>query len=269
MLDAVRQFVNQTPLTLWATAIAVFTAAELVTRQPIPWRRRLVNLVNGSAVLLAIFFAGPLVAGTLHWLKRSLGLVFNPPFMLDFYVQSAPLAALIFLLAYDLGYYWFHRLQHAAPLLWRVHAVHHSETDLNATSYVRQHFVENVLQSFAVMVPLLMVVSVMPRTLAWAALISAIAQFFAHAALPIHFGPLSAVFISPRLHRIHHSADRTESDSNYASMFPLWDVLFRTYRPPSSRPERTGLHSGERLVGLWPLLSSPFRRRQTTTTPMT
>ena len=263
LLDALRQFMSQTPLALWAIAIAVFTAVELVTRQRVPWHRRLVNLVNGSVVLLVIFVAGPLVAGTLHWLQGSLG--YHPPFLLDRYVPSAPLAALIFLLAYDLGYYWFHRLQHASSLLWRVHAVHHSETDLHATSYVRQHFLENVLQSFAVMVPLLMVVPVMPRTLAWVALISAMVQFFAHAALPIHFGPLSALFISPRLHRIHHSADRVESDSNYASMFPLWDVLFRTYRPPSPRPERTGLHSGERLPGLWPLLSSPFRRRPATT----
>lgn len=262
LLDALRQFVSQTPLTLWAIAIAVFTAAELVARQRVPWHRRVVNLVNGSVVLLVIFFAGPLVAGTLHWLQGSLG--YYPPFMLDRYVPSAPLAALIFLLAYDLGYYWFHRWQHASSLLWRVHAVHHSETDLHTTSYVRQHFLENVLQSFAVMVPLLMVVPVMPRTLAWVALISAMVQFFAHAALPIHFGPLSALLISPRLHRIHHSADRVESDSNYASMFPLWDVLFHTYRPPSPRPERTGLHSGERLPGLWPLLSSPFRRRPTT-----
>jgi sterol desaturase/sphingolipid hydroxylase (fatty acid hydroxylase superfamily) len=69
------------------------------------------------------------------------------------------------------------------------------------------------------------------------------------------------LFISPRLHRVHHSADRAESDSNYASMFPLWDVVFGTYRPPSPRPERTGLHSGERLPGLWPLLSWPFRRQ--------
>jgi sterol desaturase/sphingolipid hydroxylase (fatty acid hydroxylase superfamily) len=269
MLDALRQFVNQTPLVLWLTAIAVFTVAELVAGQRIPWRRRMVNLVNGSVVLLVVFIAGPLVAATLHWLKHSTGLAYSPPFLLDLYVPYAPLAALIFLLAYDLGYYWFHRLQHAVPVLWRVHAVHHSETELNATSYVRQHFIENVLQSFAVMLPLLLVVSPMPRTLAWVALISAAVQFFAHAALPIDFGPLSAVLVSPRLHRIHHSSDRSESDSNFASTFPLWDVLFDTYRPPSSRPEHTGLHAGEHLLGIWPLLSAPFRRRQTTTTPMT
>ncbi|WP_395683494.1 sterol desaturase family protein [Dokdonella sp.] len=262
LLGALRQFVGQTPLILWAIAIAVFTAAELVARQPVPWHRRVVNLVNGLVVLLVIFVAGPLVAGTLHWLQGSLG--YKPLFLLDRYVPFAPLAALVFLLAYDLGYYWFHRWQHASSLLWRVHAVHHSETDLNATSYVRQHFLENVVQSFAVLVPLLMVVPIMPRTLAWVALISAMVQFFAHAALPIHFGPLSALLISPRLHRIHHSTDRAESDSNYASMFPLWDVVFRTYRSPSPRPERTGLHSGERLPGLWPLLSSPFRRRPAT-----
>lgn len=262
MLNTLRQFVNQSPMTLWATAIAIFTAAELLAGQPIPWRRRLVNLINGSAVLLTLFFVGPAIAATLHWVKRTFGLVYNPPFMLDLYVPYPPLAALLFLLAYDLGYYWFHRAQHATPLLWRVHAVHHSETDLNATSYLRQHFTESALQSFAIMVPLLLVVSVLPRTMAWVAILSAFVQFFAHSALPIHFGPLSAVVISPRLHRIHHSAASAESNSNFASTFPLWDVLFRTYRPPSSRPERTGLHSGERLDGLWPLLSAPFRRQQ-------
>jgi sterol desaturase/sphingolipid hydroxylase (fatty acid hydroxylase superfamily) len=210
MLNTLRQFVNQSPMTLWATAIAIFTAAELLAGQPIPWRRRLVNLINGSAVLLTLFFVGPAIAATLHWVKRTFGLVYNPPFMLDLYVPYPPLAALLFLLAYDLGYYWFHRAQHATPLLWRVHAVHHSETDLNATSYLRQHFTESALQSFAIMVPLLLVVSVLPRTMAWVAILSAFVQFFAHSALPIHFGPLSAVVISPRLHRIHHSAASAE-----------------------------------------------------------
>ncbi|MFM2287703.1 MAG: hypothetical protein RL684_846 [Pseudomonadota bacterium] len=254
------QLAQQTPALLWLAAMALFTLAELALRRAVSWRRRAVNVAAGAIVMLTILLTVPAVGAARAALYGSLGLVFNPPFLLDLYMPPA-LAALTFLLVYDLGYYWFHRWQHASPLLWRVHAVHHSETDLNATSYARQHFLENVLQSFALMVPLLLLVTLTPTTFAWVAIISTFVQFFAHAALPIHFGPLSKLLISPRLHRVHHSSDRVESDSNYASMFPVWDVIFGTYRPPAPQA-RTGLHSGAAMLGLWSLVASPFTRRR-------
>lgn len=254
---------QSTPLKLWFAAVVVFTAIELVARRPVPWPRRLVNLANGLVVIISIFFAGPVVAGVVAGLHHSFGITFNPPFMLDFYIQSPPLAALVFLFLYDFGYYWFHRLEHANPLLWRIHAVHHSETALNTTSYLRQHFLENVLQSFVILVPLLMLVSLLPATFAWVALISTVFQFFAHADLPVHFGPLSHLIVSPRLHRLHHSIYTAESETNFASLFPFWDLVFGTYMHPSAHHPPTGLRSGRTLDGFLPLLVSPFHSQPT------
>lgn len=253
---------SQSPALLWALALGCFTVVELVTRRRVPWRVRAVNLANGALVLLVIFLVGPLVAGAVHKAHDAIGLRLDPPYSVDA-IGDPFLAALAFLLAYDFGYYWFHRLEHTSTLLWRIHAVHHSETSLNATSYVRQHVLENVMQSLCIMVPLLLVLRAGPLTFAWVAVLSAFFQFFAHADIRATLRPIARVVITPQVHRLHHSSAIAESNSNFASLFPLWDMLFGTYRPPvAGIYPATGLHSGEKLQGLWPLLMAPFRRQR-------
>ena len=263
MIELLHTFLARTPALLWAGLLVVFVGLELALRRGVPWAARWPNLLNGVVVLLTIFAAAPLIGLTFLGVRRVLGLGPAPVVLDEGYPGAAVLGGVAFLLLYDLGYYAFHRLQHANRWLWRFHAVHHSDTRMNASTYVRQHFLENVFQALLILLPLLLLVQVSPATAAWAAGVTAAIQFFAHADLPIHYGPLSRVLLSPLLHRVHHSSNAQESGANFASTFPLWDVVFGTYRPPTP-VARTGLHDGRTMDGFGALVWGPFR-----TTPAT
>jgi sterol desaturase/sphingolipid hydroxylase (fatty acid hydroxylase superfamily) len=254
--DLVERFasdlVAQTPLGVWAAAVTVWTAIEIAAGDRSSWRERAANLFSGALVLVSMWAMLPALSAIVRGLLSPVGW---RPLVLDTYLPSWA-AALLFLALYDAAYYWFHRAQHAVPALWRIHAIHHSSTELTATSYARQHALEHALQTLFVLTPLLPFVALTPAGFAWVALLGAIIQFGAHSNLRWSLG---VWLISPRLHRVHHAACPVTSRSNFASVLPLYDRVFGTYRAPAEECP-VGLHSGRRL-GLADLLTAPFQRR--------
>jgi sterol desaturase/sphingolipid hydroxylase (fatty acid hydroxylase superfamily) len=135
-------------------------------------------------------------------------------------------------LGLDLGRYVLHRLHHHVPLLWRVHAVHHSDLDYDFTTAFRFHPIEaliGVVWTFALIAVLGPPVEAVIAVEILAAAVS-IAQH-ANARMPPTIDrALRLVLITPDMHRVHHSARREETDSNFGTVFPFWDRLFGTYR---------------------------------------
>ena len=139
--------------------------------------------------------------------------------------------ALAFLLLDYTNYLW-HILNHKVPLLWRFHLVHHVDLDLDVTTAVRFHFGEiigSVLFRGAAVVltgasPLLVLV--------YEIVFEAATQFHhSNLRLPLRLErALSKVFVTPRMHGIHHSVFRSETDSNYSVIFSWWDRLHKTLR---------------------------------------
>lgn len=166
----------------------------------------------------------------------------------------------------DLGAYTSHRLFHAFTLLWRVHQVHHSETDLDLTTGLRFHPLEAlVTQGFLLL--LIAVLGVPPAAVAFAALAFIVQDFFTHANLRV---PASAdrflrlLIVTPGMHRVHHSRELLDQSANFGTVFSLWDRLFGTYsaRLPGSTQAGSGLAEivdGSNLNGAG-LLILPFRR---------
>lgn len=243
----------ETPLGVWAAAVTVWTTIEIAAGDRSSWRERGANLFAGALVLLSMWAMLPGLSAIVRGLLSPIGW---KPLVLDAHLPSWA-AAVVFLAFYDVAYYWFHRAQHALPALWRIHAIHHSSTELTASSYARQHALEHALQTVCVLTPILPFVALTPAGFAWVAVIGAVLQFGAHAAVPVSLGRW---LISPRQHRVHHSDDRTLSSSNFAAFFPILDVVFGTYRPPQT-VETTGLHSGRRLTRITDILLAPFFRR--------
>jgi sterol desaturase/sphingolipid hydroxylase (fatty acid hydroxylase superfamily) len=146
-------------------------------------------------------------------------------------------AQLVILFTFDLFYYWFHRAQHTTAL-WPQHAIHHSETHLNATTAFRHHILENAVKVPLVDVPLMFI---FVQTV-WSGdrgLLTQIAAgfvaylgVFAHSNLRIGFGSLNWLIISPQTHRIHHSVEEQHWNRNFAAYFPVIDVIFGTYYHP-------------------------------------
>ena len=138
-------------------------------------------------------------------------------------------------------YYWFHRLQHAVPFLWRLHSVHHSIQEMNATNDYH-HVSEELFRIPVVALPigLLMTVTV-PQMVAFSFFMK-INGMLTHANARLSFFWGRYFFAEPVYHRIHHSIEPRHWNKNFGSMFSFWDIVFRTaYFPQVGEYPRTGL----------------------------
>jgi sterol desaturase/sphingolipid hydroxylase (fatty acid hydroxylase superfamily) len=175
---------------------------------------------------------------------------------------------LVAVLLLDLARYLQHRLMHSWPVLWRLHQVHHSDEDFDLTTGLRFHPLEAVLTQgsylgvVAVLAPPVEAVLV-------AELATVVQNFFAHAnaRIPAFIErPLRRVLVTPEMHRVHHSVEIDEQNTNFGSILPFWDSLFRTYRaaPRDHDTLRFGLKElapGTDLP-MRVLLSMPFAGRR-------
>lgn len=131
----------------------------------------------------------------------------------------------------DLWMYWWHRINHESPLLWRLHKVHHEDESLNTTSAVRFHFLEIIISTFMKILILLPFGIEKKHINIYEKILSSVI-FFNHSNIKIS-PKLDFIFrkfiVSPEMHRTHHSTDSSEANSNYSSVFPYWDIIFKTY----------------------------------------
>jgi sterol desaturase/sphingolipid hydroxylase (fatty acid hydroxylase superfamily) len=158
------------------------------------------------------------------------------------WMESTPFwaQALVAIVVGDLGIYVVHRLMHTVPWLWRFHAVHHSAEELDWLVALRFHPLDLFLMRLGSLAPL---VALDVSTAAVAVFVTLFAwqSWLVHANVRLGYGPLRWALVSPEFHHWHHSADREAFDRNYASIFAVWDFVFRTvYLPRARRPTRYG-----------------------------
>ena len=167
----------------------------------------------------------------------------------------------------DLAVYWQHRLFHLLPPLWRLHSVHHTDLDLDASSAVRFHPLE-ILLSMAFKMAAVALFGVHFLTVTLFEIVLNAGAIFSHSNLSLPSwvdAPLRLLVVTPDMHRIHHTVHLDEQDSNFGFNLSWWDRLFGTYR---ARPR--GQHANLALglkeerapaaLGLPALLSRPFRK---------
>jgi sterol desaturase/sphingolipid hydroxylase (fatty acid hydroxylase superfamily) len=138
----------------------------------------------------------------------------------------------------ELGSYAAHRLAHAVPLLWRLHAVHHSARELAWVAAHRQHPLETIWMLGVANLPA-MVLGFDLSALTGLILLQKAYNAFLHANTRTRYGRLTQVLASPQFHHWHHDAD--SKDHNFAAALSILDVIFGTYRVPAGFPERYGL----------------------------
>ncbi|MBF0031766.1 sterol desaturase family protein [Citrobacter freundii] len=129
--------------------------------------------------------------------------------------------------AWDLCFYWLHRLHHERRWLWAVHVVHHQGEHYNLSLGVRNSWYSSLTG-----IPFFMVLAVCGVPLTVYLTVSVIhytVQFFNHNALTPRLGWLEKVFITPSHHRVHHLNEKRYADTNYGGTFLIWDRLFGTY----------------------------------------
>ena len=163
-------------------------------------------------------------------------------------------AAEAFVLA-DFLSYWAHRWLHGRSL-WAFHAIHHGVVEMDWLSAIRNHPVNVVIQRLVLTLPLLVLGFPVMAILAMAP-ISALYNIFTHANLNWRFGKLGFLFVSPVMHRWHHSLETKGCNSNFGEALAIWDVMFGTFYVPDHLPQQLGLEDGPPadIVGqtLWPI----------------
>jgi sterol desaturase/sphingolipid hydroxylase (fatty acid hydroxylase superfamily) len=150
--------------------------------------------------------------------------------------DSAWLAFAAYLVVFDFVDYWLHRGQHQFRWWWALHSLHHSQRQMTMWSDNRNHLLDDLIRD-SVMVVLARVIGVPPGQFVALVACSRLVESLSHANVRMWFGPwLERVLVSPRFHRLHHSiglghesrGPRTLGGHNFAVLFPLWDVIFRT-----------------------------------------
>jgi len=164
----------------------------------------------------------------------------------------------------SLAGYLLHVLMHKVPLFWRMHRVHHFDTQLDVSTSLRSHPLE-FAATLLTMVPIAILFGLNPWALAAYEAVESLTNALAHANLRLPQWldrPLRRLLVTPNMHCLHHSSYQPETDSNYGQVFSLWDRLFGTY---SSAP-RAGYEAMQiglaelrdaRADDLWWQLKSP------------
>jgi len=250
-----------TAITLAIFGAALFVANRLEMRRPATsisprhaWFnvRYLVAMQGLLAVLRPILVGVPLIlprtlgAGWITFADGALGWC---------------VGFLVVLLMTDLLEYLFHRAQHSFAVLWKMHELHHSADHFDVTLTYRNFWVEPLLKA-AFLYPLVGVVFKVPDGVGAAvAVIYFVNNHFAH--MNLRFSPRFALLVqNPQFHRLHHSRHARDYNKNFATLLPLWDVLFGTaQRPVRDEFVDVGLDSVDPPCSVWQALLWPWHRK--------
>jgi sterol desaturase/sphingolipid hydroxylase (fatty acid hydroxylase superfamily) len=132
----------------------------------------------------------------------------------------------------DVFMYWWHRLNHRWTFLWCFHKLHHEDEKMNSTTALRFHVGELSLSYVARLLVFPLLGISVSAVLLYGFLFFPVVMLH-HSNIRIgkwtdHL--FRKMIVTPRMHRIHHSRIQMETDSNYGSVFPWWDLVFHTYR---------------------------------------
>ena len=152
----------------------------------------------------------------------------------------APLQFVCGLAIADLTYYLWHRSVHAVPFLWAFHSIHHSQQELTIATSLRVHIFEEVVRGLFYFVPFF-VLAIPARV--WLPVDIAInwLLFLEHSDLDWTYGKLGTILVSPHFHRVHHSVEVQDVDTNFGSFLSIWDRLFGTANLRATRPAAYGV----------------------------
>lgn len=191
------------------------------------WKRIFINFIVSipSFALLRLMFIPLMVWLAFENQRWNFGLnyLYDAPSWLKF--------AIAFILT-DYSLYAWHILLHKLPFMWRFHLVHHTDLDLDITTAFRFHFGELIASVFFRGAAILLIGASPLVVLVYEIVFEAATQFHhSNMKLPFRFEKiLNLLLVTPRMHGIHHSMVKRETDSNFATIFSFWDRIHKTVR---------------------------------------
>ena len=207
-------------------------------------RDTILNLLNAGLLLVV-------QVGFVSWVARA-----SDWGMVDAsFVRGGWLQCLFAFVVFDFTHYWVHRADHAVPLLWKFHRVHHSSESLDASSGIRMHVVD-FLQLCAIRIVLFAVVFDVTAFASWAVpsalSLGVVFEAYQHGNIAMDLSrpwarAWNAVLNNPHFHAWHHARGAEECRGNYGNTLTVWDRWFGTDITRAELPAAMGLSASERL----------------------
>jgi sterol desaturase/sphingolipid hydroxylase (fatty acid hydroxylase superfamily) len=190
----------------------------------IRWSNNL-GLVFFNSFILRILFPAAAVGVAAFAQTHGWGL-------LNYYELPLLLAVIIAVIAMDFIIYLQHVMVHAVPLLWRLHRVHHADLDYDVTTGARFHTLEIILSMLIKFATIIVLGAPVVAVVIFEVVLNALAMFnHGNVGLPKSLDSFLRWFIvTPDMHRVHHSVEDDETNSNFGFNLTWWDRLFGTYR---------------------------------------
>jgi sterol desaturase/sphingolipid hydroxylase (fatty acid hydroxylase superfamily) len=181
---------------------------------------------------------------------------------------------ILFILS-DLSRYLLHYLMHKLPFLWRIHQFHHSASRLTPLTFYRIHPIESVLFGFRYLLISSLVTALfiyyfkasvhlldMMGVNIFGFIFNLVGANLRHSHIPLSFGKLENLFISPAQHQLHHSRDATHHHKNFGGTLAIWDLLFKTHESYQKQKISFGLRGINTNPFLLLLLYNSPRKRK-------
>lgn len=255
--------------TIRLVAFAAILAVMVVWEFLAPRRSRLLSrrrrwpanlgIVALNTLIVRLLFPAAAVGVALAAQMQGWGLLHR----YDIPTWAAVAAGIVLL---DLVIYLQHVVFHAVPALWRLHRMHHADLDIDATTGARFHPIEIVL-SMLIKFAAIAALGVPPAAVVlFEVLLNATSMFnHGNVRIPARIEPvLRWLVVTPDMHRVHHSIERDETNSNFGFNLSLWDRLFGTYRAqPRAGHEAMGIgipdfRDAAECNGVTGMLALPF-----------
>ncbi|MDE2418827.1 MAG: sterol desaturase family protein [Burkholderiales bacterium] len=196
----------------------------LILSKPLRWASNL-GLVALNTVVLRLFFPMAAVGLAAFCADKGWGL-------LNHFQVPAWAAVPLAVVAMDFVIWLQHVMVHAVPLFWRLHRVHHADVDYDLTTGSRFHPLEIVLSMSIKLATVTLLGAPVVAVLVFEVVLNA-AAMFNHGNIRLPAGVDQALrwcIVTPDMHRVHHSVEEDETNSNFGFNLPWWDRLFGTYR---------------------------------------
>lgn len=275
----IRPFVNDTPVYTWiyekiywparwimkdillnpVTYIAIFVILCLERFFPANKNQKIFSVGFAQDVvwfILDMFFRATIIAAISVFWKGIYKEHFSYLTIQAIYELPYWLRLTIAILMADFAGYMHHYLRHRVPFFWAMHAVHHSQKELNLFTDIRYHVLE---YSITTVINVFFVLTFTdPYTAVAYGVFHSWWTKMCHANIKSNFGILKYILITPQSHRVHHSIELRHRDKNMGILFSIWDYMFGTqYRKYDEYPE-TGIDDHhfphEKDANLWNLL---------------
>lgn len=231
---------------------------RLTVSKPLRWANNLALVVLNSVLLRALFPAA--AVGVAAFASQQGWGLFN------YFSVPLWLTMLVSVVLLDFVIYLQHVMFHAVPLLWRLHRVHHADLDIDVTTGARFHPIEIVLSMLIKAAVILVLGPPVVAVVIFEVLLNATSMFnHGNVRMPAALDRvLRLLLVTPDMHRVHHSIEEDETNSNFAFNLSVWDRLFGTYRD-QPRAGHEGMTTGistfreaKRCVWLPGILVLPF-----------